>query len=231
MKGEFIKWGEWLCRPRTIDVWCVPKLFVRQTGDYPVATYIEDFKVAKNSIHSVTKLPENTEIELKYLLALLNSKMMKWIFRSDNFHIVGKPLAETKAIYIKRLPLKVKNQEEVIQIVNELLALNVKKIANANKFLKYLASVYSLNDLTDNLREFYLYDFKTLVNELKKKKVKLSAKEKIDLMEVFDEYQNIISEDNATIQFDEAKIDALVYNAFELNDDEIDYIEKTCIIN
>ena len=199
---------------------------MRQTGDYPVATYIDGFKVAKNSIHSVTKLPENTEIDLKYLLALLNSKMMKWIFRSDNFHIVGKPLAETKAIYIKRLPLKVKNQAEVIQIVNELLLLNEKKIANANKFLKYLSSMYLLKDLSDNLREFYLYDFKMLIDELKKKKVKLSAKDKIELMEVFDDYQKIISEDNVTIQADEAKIDALVYDAFELNEAEISYIEQ-----
>ena len=94
--------------------------------------------MAKDSIHTITPLPENGEIELKYLLALLNSKMMKWIFRSDNFHIVGKPLAQTKAIYIKRLPLKVKNQAEVIQIVNELLLLNEKKIANANKFFEIL---------------------------------------------------------------------------------------------
>ena len=224
--GEWIKYGEWLCRPRTIDIWKSPKLFVRQTGDYPVATYIDGFKVAKDSIHTITPLPENEEIELKYLLALLNSKMMKWIFRSDNFHIVGKPLAQTKAIYIKRLPLKVKNQAEVIQIVNELLLLNEKKIAKANKFLKYLSSMYLLKDLSDNLREFYLYDFKMLVDELKKKKIKLSAKEKIDLMEVFDDYQKIISEDNATIQADEAKIDAFVYDAFELNDAEITYIEQ-----
>ena len=224
--GEWIKYGEWLCRPRTIDIWKSPKLFVRQTGDYPVATYIDGFKVAKDSIHTITPLPENEEIELKYLLALLNSKMMKWIFRSDNFHIVGKPLAQTKAIYIKRLPLKVKNQAEVIQIVNELLLLNEKKIANANKFLKYLSSMYLLKDLSDNLREFYLYDFKMLIDELKKKKVKLSAKEKIDLMEVFEDYQKIISEDNATIQADEAKIDVLVYDAFELNKEEISYIEQ-----
>ena len=65
-----------------------------------------------------------------------------------------------------------------------------------------------------------------LVDELKKKKIKLSAKEKIDLMEVFDDYQKIISEDNATIQADEAKIDAFVYDAFELNDAEITYIEQ-----
>ena len=71
-----------------------------------------------------------------------------------------------------------------------------------------------------------MYDFKMLVDELKKKKIKLSAKEKIDLMEVFDDYQKIISEDNATIQADEAKIDAFVYDAFELNDAEITYIEQ-----
>ena len=45
-------------------------------------------------------------------------------------------------------------------------------------------------------------------------------------MEVFDDYQKIISEDNATIQADEAKIDAFVYDAFELNKEEISYIEQ-----
>lgn len=224
--GEYIKWGEWLCRPRSVDVWNAPKLFVRQTGDYPIATYIDGFRVGKNSIHSITPLIDNTEVELKYLLALLNSKMIKWIFRSDNFHIVGKPLAETKAIYIKRLPLKVGHQDEIVSIVEELLELNSKKIANANKFLRYIQSVYNLQELSDNMREFYLYDFKTLVDELKKKKVKLSAKDQINLMELFDDYQKLLSADNVIIQNNEDKIDKLIYSIFGLDDSDIQYIEQ-----
>lgn len=223
--GEYIKWGKWLCRPRSIDVWNVPKLFIRQTSDYPVATYIEEFKIGKNSIHSITKLTTNNDVELKYLLGLINSKLIKWVFQSDNFQIVGQPLAETKAIYIKRLPLKVGYQAEVIAIVDKLLELNHKKITSANKFLKYLQSMYNLKKLTDNLIEFYLYDFKTLLSELKKQKVKIPAKDKIELMELFDEYKHLIEEDNIKIQNYENKIDTYIYNVFELEPSEINYIE------
>ena len=225
--GEWIKWGEWLCRPRTIDIWESPKLFVRQTGDYPIATYIEGFKVAKDSIHTITPLPETTDISLKYLLALINSKVIKWVFRSDNFHIVNKPLAQTKAVYIKRLPLKVKHQDEIVPIVDELLALNAKKIVNANKFIRYLQNVYSFDEISDKLLEFYLYDFKTLLDELKKKKVKLSSKQQIDLMELFEDYQKRISEDNSTIKLYEDKIDKYMYDTFDLTQEEIEYIEMS----
>lgn len=224
--GEFIKWGEWLCRPRTVDVWNGPKLFIRQTGDYPIATYIEGFKVAKNSIHSITPLPGNVDVELKYLLALLNSKMMKWVFRNDNFHIVNKPLAETKAIYIKRLPIKIGHQKEIICLVDQLLSINERKVGKANLFLKYLKEMYRLNDLSESIQEFYLHDFKTLISELKKLKVKLLPKEQIGLMELFDDYKSLVIEDSKEVQTIEDRIDEYVYSVFELNNEEIEYIEE-----
>ena len=209
--GEYIKYGEWLCRPRSIDIWKSPKLFVRQTGDYPVATYIDGFKVAKDSVHTITNYPDSEGVDLKFLLALLNSKMMKWIFQNDNFHIVGKPLAQTKAIYIKRLPVRIERQSDIIPIVDKLLDINAEKRSTANKFIRYLQKMYSLQKVSDNLREFYLFDFKMLVEELRKQKVKLSAKEKIDLMEVFEEYQKVIAQKNTLITSFESLIDTIVY--------------------
>ncbi len=226
--GEYIKWGKWLCRPRPLKLWQSPKLFVRQTGDYPVATYIKGLKIAKDSIHTITLLNNTNDIELKYLLGLINSKLIKWIFRNDNFHIVGKPLAQTKAIYIKRLPLKVGHQIEIIKIVDNLLNLNNKKITNANKFIKYLNSIYSIQKIPDKLTEFYLYDFATLLSELKSQKVKIPKKEQIELMELFEEYKKLIEEDNNKIQNFENQIDLYIYDVFGLEPSEVNYIEETC---
>lgn len=77
------------------------------------------------------------------------------------------------------------------------------------------------------LLEFYLYDFKTLLDELKKKKVKLSSKQQIDLMDLFEDYQKRISEDNSTIKLYEDKIDKYMYDTFDLTQEEIEYIEMS----
>lgn len=222
--GEYIKWGEWLCRPRTLDVWEGPKLFVRQTGDYPIATYIDGFKVGKNSIHSITPLPDNKNIDLKYLLALLNSKLMRWVFRNDNFHIVGKPLAETKAIYIKRLPIKVKRQNDIVNIVDVLLLQNENKISVINRFIKYINAMYSPKEMSKKMQEFYLYDYKTFLNELKKCKIKLMPKEQMELLDVFEEFTEKINQLDKEILKRENEIDELVYEIYEISPEEVAYI-------
>ncbi len=224
--GEWIKWGVWLCRPRRYDTWAANKLLVRQTGDYPIATYVEGFIVAKDSIHAITVLPENKTIQLKYLLGLLNSKMMKWIFRSDNFHIVGKPLAQTKAIYIKKLPLKVSNQDALVQLVDDILKLNKTKVNYTHTFLSFLHTVYGLKGITANLREFYLYDFTVLLSELKKQKIKLSGNQKIELMEAFNSSVEKINGNEANIRTKEDAINTLVYEIFGLDSSDIEYIEQ-----
>ncbi len=46
-------------------------------------------------------------------------------------------------------------------------------------------------------------------------------------MDLFEDYQNRISEDNSTIGLCEQKIDELMYDTFDLTKEEIDYIEAS----
>jgi len=41
--GEYIKYGEWLRRPKKREVFERLKLFIRQTGDYPIAMLDNNF--------------------------------------------------------------------------------------------------------------------------------------------------------------------------------------------
>jgi hypothetical protein len=90
--GEHIKYGEWLAEPRKINVFQSEKLFVRRTGDYPFAAYSNNEAIGNATVHCVYFKESVNLYSLKYMLGLINSKLMKWFFQYENFYIVGKPL-------------------------------------------------------------------------------------------------------------------------------------------
>ena len=54
--GEYIHYGSWLCRPRKIENFTSEKLFIRQTSDYPVATYDNTGKLSNDTLHCILPL-------------------------------------------------------------------------------------------------------------------------------------------------------------------------------
>ena len=87
---EYVKYGEWLARPRSFEIFKNEKLFIRQASDYPVATYDMSGKIADQTVYCVYRINDNTDLSLKYVLGLINSKLIKWIFQHDNFQMIGK---------------------------------------------------------------------------------------------------------------------------------------------
>ena len=175
--GEYIKYGSWLAEPRDSSIFNNPKLFIRRTDDNIMATYDDDNFIGANSVHSIQIRDIAAPMDLKCLLALINSKLTNWIFRHDNFHMVGKPFAEVKVVFVERLPIIKTDKSRVFaQKTDELLAAN--KLLSRLKEVSFMSYVYkycskssnSLDSLTHNS------DFLNLVYKgASKKIVKLKA--------------------------------------------------------
>lgn len=129
--NEYVNYGEWLAAPREKESFEGERIIMRRTDDRIFSTYISDDSICVNSCHILKFLSnEETEINYKVILGLLNSKFYQKIFELQNPQMIGKPFAEIKVIYVENLPLRSvdkKEQKILISLVDEIL-----KIKNEN---------------------------------------------------------------------------------------------------
>ncbi len=123
--GVWILYGDNLAAPRySANFENDEKIVVRQTSDSIIATLdVEKFICLKN-LHIITSL-ENSNFNLKYILSLINSKLL------DYYHYLlnpekGEALAEIKKENLEKLPIKQishSDQQPFIEKVDQILAL------------------------------------------------------------------------------------------------------------
>ncbi len=112
------------------------KLFLRQTGDSLVATYDEGTYFCLNNMHVVNLLEDVKDCDIKYILAMLNSKLMNHYYHLISLEL-GRTLAQTDIETIEELPIKkidFKNDNErkiyneILNKTNLILLLNKQRI-------------------------------------------------------------------------------------------------------
>ena len=198
----------------------------RRTGDYPLACYDDSNLIPERACHALYKIDENCVIDIKYILALLNSTLMRWTFRENNAQLVGKPLAQVNAKYIGRLPLKVENEKNVVTIVEDLILLYARKINKIDLFMHFLRATYCLEKPTERIKEFYVLTYNEFLNELKKRHVDLAASEKQSLLTLYEDNQNEVKMIIKQISQKEEVLDNMIYQIYGLNEVEIQYIKE-----
>ena len=119
-KGDNVRWGH----ARSLNS---TKIVTRQTADRIIGTidYGGEY-YATNSIHTTILRDGVQKLHLKYLLALLNSKLMSFYYRKL-ISEAGQLFAQVKLVNLRQLPIRQASLEEqtvLIQIVNELLQMN-----------------------------------------------------------------------------------------------------------
>ena len=96
-----------------------------------------------------------------------------------------------------------------------------------NTFLSRIQSNFTLEKLSNKLKEFYNYDFKTFLSELKKKKITLTLKQQDEWEQYFNEYKTEINKLQQQINQTDKEIDQLVYKLYGLTADEIKIVEES----
>jgi hypothetical protein len=98
----WIKYGEWLAAPRDPSIFTAPeKLVIRQTGDSLIATYIESGIICRDNLHIIIN---NSNLNILFILALLNSTLMNFIYEIINPE-KGEALAQVKKSHVEQLPI------------------------------------------------------------------------------------------------------------------------------
>lgn len=112
------------------------KLLLRRTGDSLVATYDEDAFYHLDNIHSI--VCKASETNLKYILAILNSKLMNCYYRLISLES-GRVMAQLDIETIEQLPIKLSSKEEQMEVatlVEKMLNLNKQVLVDQQKAIK-----------------------------------------------------------------------------------------------
>ncbi len=113
---------------------------------------------------------------------------------------------------------------------SKLLELSQQLRGKVNKFLKFLGSSYGLGKLSKKLEAFYNLSFNDFVKELKKQKVSLSKKDEFELMDLFEKQKARIFEIHHAIKATDKEINNMVYQLYELTENEIQLIEGVKVL-
>ncbi len=222
--NEYILYGDNLAAPRNKDNFLNPKIFIRRTDDKILAVLDNENIIGLNSIHCL-QITKN-EIEIKFILAILNSKLINWYFQFQNFHMVDKPLAEVKIIFIERLPIVIPNtQQPFIDKANFMLSKNKELQEATYKFIKLLSAKFETLNINTKLNKWYNLSFADFSKELSKQKIKLSLQQESEWLSFFElERQKALAIKNE-IDITDAEIDKMVYTLYDLNEEEIKIVE------
>ena len=131
----WIKLGDWLAEPRySASYDAKEKIVMRQTGDSLNATLDSSQFVVRDNLYTI--VPTKNSINLHYILALINSKLLNWYYQTIVNPEKGEVLAQVKRGHIAQLPIReidFKNSKEkahhddIVRHVENLLKLHAEK--------------------------------------------------------------------------------------------------------
>lgn len=121
----YARYGDWLHRKRNEKYFLHPKILIRQIGQIPVATYDDKNYYALNTLYC---LISESDISLKFVLAIINCKLGKWFWLKHNsdFKTIFPKIkkSQIEAIPIVNVSASNKNYNTIIQQVDNLQKLN-----------------------------------------------------------------------------------------------------------
>lgn len=227
VKNGRINW--WVLRrfaPDYYQDFNLPKIIYPEIADNLYATYSEEPYYMNNKCFMIT----SAKLDLKYLSALLSSKVLDFYFRLDGYTLKNNGIVLLK-MYIEKLPIPVISdveQEPFILLVDKLLELNQQKTTENRSFNKWLHRTFSITKLSQKLENYFDLTFDEFLAEIKKKKVDIKSRKNLDLLEKeFNSSLEIIEPLQREIKEIDDKINQLVYELYDLTDEEIEIIENS----
>lgn len=232
--NNWLKYGENLAAPRTIDIFSRPRILVREiTNSFPnsfVSVYTDQLYLNNRSIINVLN-PKDDTISLKFLLGLLNSELLSYYFTKTN------PKSE-RSLYPK-LILEDFGEFPIIDYVNKNTIVNIvdklsktfQEISDRKSiFENRLMNRFELKKINRKLKSFYQLDFKEFCNELKKLKVKLTLDEEDEWEIYFNRHKEYILNCESEVELLYRELNNEVYKIYEITSEEINLI-RTEMLN
>lgn len=114
--GDNVRWGH----REALDG---AKILTRQTADRIIGAYDAGEYYVTNSVHTTVMRPDYADMPLKYVLALLNSRLLSWYYRRLCPE-VGQVFSQVKLVNLRQLPIRLappERRQEIVALADCLL--------------------------------------------------------------------------------------------------------------
>lgn len=217
-----------LHRPRKREIFeTKEKILLRQTGAFPICMLDNHQFFTLDTIHNGLLIDNG--FSLKFLLALLNSRFLRFLYQSQ-INEEGKVFAQVKIIYIDPLPIpRVTEaiQQPFIDKATSMLSLNKELQEQSQKFQRTLQRKFDLATLPKKLQDWYFLNYSDFIKELTKQKIKLSLNQEAEWEEYFTAEAKKVLAVKAEIDSTDKEIDDMVYKLYDLTVEEILIVENS----
>lgn len=161
------------------------------------------------------------------LLSVLNSKLM-WFFIKNTSSEYGGGYFYFKTKYLEpfSIPDSITQNDKFRNI--QVIQLNNTKVlfSQIGSFQRSIQRKFGLEELPKKLKDWYKLSYAEFITELAKKKVKLSLSQEAEWEDYFMQESKKTLELKATIDETDKIIDAMVYELYGLNEEEIAIVES-----
>ncbi|MBS4000821.1 MAG: DUF559 domain-containing protein [Desulfobulbaceae bacterium] len=227
--NEYIKYGEWLAAPRKKDIFIGDRIIIREIPDTRgiIATFVSDDYTTKNTAHVCKLISEDSNYDYRFILTILNSTLLGYYFKF-NFSEFDNVFPKAKLGQCKELPIpniSPEAQVPFIELADIMLEKNKELQDVKNKFLDLLKADFSIEKLSTKLQNWYELSWADFTAELRKLKIELKGVHKEDWSERLTRMTSKAQEIKAIINQTDRTIDQLVYQLYELSDEEIRIVE------
>ena len=199
------------------------KVVIRKTGDRLICCYDNSNFYFDTLVHGIYQ--SNNDYSLKYILAILNSKPATYFYRCLH-DIKGKVFAKISLDDLSSFPIPKITEtnrvivEGMISLSDTMLSLNKQLQEKRSRFLRRLSDNFEGVKITTALQQFDTMDFKGLMAELKKQKIKLSLSQQDEWEDYFNERVAECQDLSAQIKATDNEIDNRVFDLYGLTEEE-----------
>lgn len=202
------------------------RIVVRQIGQIPIVGMSKGKILASNTLYSI--FPKNGNYDLKYILCILNSALIKryWLSKYSDSKLL---FPKIKGYQLKELPIKsisLEAQQPFIDLADKMLWLNGELQMRRERFLKRLSDNLQGIRITSALERFDEMEFGQFIVELEKQKIALTLTAQDEWEEYFTIYRSDCKSLLTQITTTEQTIDCMVNELYGLTVEEVMIIEK-----
>ncbi len=165
----------------------------------------------------------------KFLVSILNSKLV-WYFLTNICVVRSGGYIEVKPQYFEQIPIpdiSENHQNELTKLTNELISKTAETQKIKAEFNKLLLSKFSELKPTKKIDNWFRLGFNEFKKELEKQKIKFSISEESDWLEYFEEQIKKHQSISTAISNLEKEVDQLVYQLYDLTEEEIKIVEES----
>jgi hypothetical protein len=189
-------------------------------------------------------LIDDCKFNIKAILGLLNSRLISWLY-SVRFTNESTLTVNLSKEYLSKIPISINTpsiETELIQKVDLLIKLNYNTALFSSKFSSFFSQTLSIIDYSTKLKNWHELEFGDFIKELNKainSKNKellkaelqqiptLTKKDEFEWLDLFEENKQKAQDLQNQINQTDKEIDAMVYQLYNLTDEEIKIIENS----